>query len=95
MEGNPEAEWAHIKSVEDNSPDHIGNGLALCRFHHWAFDAGLFSISDDYRVLINKNLPEKGDYDNIVKFEGKKIFIPKEIKPDIKFLKYHRNIHGF
>ena len=98
MKGNPEAEMAHIKPFgkRHKGPDDVRNGLALCRFHHWAFDAGLFSISDDYRVLISKNLPEKGDYENIIKFEGEEIFIPQTpFEPDKKFLKYHRKIHGF
>jgi len=98
LKGNPEAEMAHIKPFgkRHKGPDDVRNGLALCRFHHWAFDHGLFSISDNYKVLISKSLPENDNYENIIKFEGEEIFIPQtSFEPDKKFLKYHRKIHGF
>ncbi len=98
LKGNPEAQWAHIKPARKphNGPDDIRNGLALCRFHHWAFDKGLFALSDDYNIIVKESYPENGDYEKITEFKGKKIFIPSEIlKPHIKFLKYHRDMYGF
>jgi hypothetical protein len=39
-EGGYELEATHIKPVSDGGPDIVQNGIALCRLHHWAFDAG-------------------------------------------------------
>ncbi len=38
-----EVEAAHIVPHRANGKDDILNGLALCRLHHWAFDAGWFT----------------------------------------------------
>ena len=35
-------EAAHIKPFADFHDDHPSNGLALCKDHHWGFDAGAF-----------------------------------------------------
>ena len=43
-DGNAECEVAHIKDVHAAGLDLIGNGLPLCRTHHWAFDRGLWAI---------------------------------------------------
>ena len=94
LKRNPEAQWAHIKPVSKPhyGPDDIRNGFALCRFHHWAFDKGLFALSDDYNIIVKENLPENGNYEKLTQFEGKKIFIPADsFKPATKFLKYHRD----
>jgi len=48
-----EAEAAHIIGVEDNGPDDPRNGLSLCRRHHWAFDHGLFTVTDAMKVRIS------------------------------------------
>ena len=47
---------AHIKPFADFHDDHPSNGLALCKGHHWAFDAGGFSITDDYTVIVSPQL---------------------------------------
>jgi putative restriction endonuclease len=43
-QGRPEVQAAHIYPVEKEGPDDVRNGLALCRFHHWAFDGALIGI---------------------------------------------------
>ena len=44
-------------------PDHhelgiasVSNGLALCKIHHAAFDAGLLAITEDFRVAISQRI---------------------------------------
>ncbi len=88
--GRPEVQAAHIKSVADNGPDSIQNGLALSGTVHWMFDRGLISIDDDYTILTaNNNLPDqvKGMFN-----ETGKLTLPKrnELKPHPEFLKFHR-----
>lgn len=99
--GNPEVESAHIYPVEENGSNDPRNGLALCKLHHWAFENGLFSITDEFSILVYKKLKDnpKGinHYKEITSFNGKKIRLPqsKTDYPHTIFLKQHRKMHGF
>ncbi len=48
-----EAQAAHIVPKNQNGTDDPRNGLTLCRAHHWAFDAGLFTLAPDYTVVLS------------------------------------------
>lgn len=48
-----EAEAAHIIPVEKQGPDDPRNALSLCRRHHWAFDEGLFTVTDTLEVRVS------------------------------------------
>jgi hypothetical protein len=48
-----EAEAAHIIPIQQHGPDDPRNGLSFCRRHHWAFDMGLFTITDSKAVKIS------------------------------------------
>lgn len=92
---NPEVESAHIYPVKKNGSNDPRNGIALCRLHHWAFGNGLFSIRDDYSIVVEKRIKEDENYKEISSFEKKKISLPKNHLPHAKFLRKHRKIHGF
>lgn len=83
----------HIKPFNLSGNDHITNGFALCPNLHRAFDRGLISISDDYKVLISPHFME---YDHNVysirQFEGKELILPGVAKylPDSDNFHYHR-----
>ena len=51
-----EVEAAHIVPHSANGKDDIWNGIALCRFHHWAFDVGWLAILDDFHVIPSKHV---------------------------------------
>lgn len=51
-----EAEAAHIIPVQDHGPDDPRNGLSFCRRHHWAFDIGLFTITDSKAVKVSPSV---------------------------------------
>ena len=51
--GRHEVEAAHIRSVANDGPDDVRNGLCLCRLHHWAFDTGCFTITEEMRILVH------------------------------------------
>jgi len=93
----PEVEAAHIFPKDKNGSDDLRNGIALCKLHHWAFDTGLFSIADDFSIIIEERIREDPNYNEISKFEGKKIHLPldKKLYPHSIFLKKHREIQGF
>jgi hypothetical protein len=50
---NWEVEAAHIVPHGLHGKNDIWNGIALCRLHHWAFDVGWFSLSDNYQIVIS------------------------------------------
>ncbi|ESP87735.1 restriction endonuclease-like protein [Candidatus Halobonum tyrrellensis G22] len=72
------------------------NGLALCRLHHWAFDAGWIAFSDDHDVLV-RHAPERDGYDEFKQLEGSSLNLPEdeELAPDSLFLEKQRKLSGF
>ena len=95
--GEPEVQSAHIYPKKRKGKDHPQNGLCLCRRHHWAFDVGWMSLSDNYKVLVRDDLPEQEDYEFIRKYAGTKIQLPadKKAAPHPVFLQAHRELMGF
>ena len=51
-----EVEAAHIVPHRFLGKDDIWNGIALCRFHHWSFDVGWFTLRHDFTVEVNERL---------------------------------------
>ena len=96
-----EVQAAHIVPHSSKGKDDIWNGLALCRLHHWAFDVGWFSISNDFTIQVSEkitSLPEDfgkmGSYDFLRAFSNKasKILLPKqkEIYTHQNAIRWHR-----
>jgi HNH endonuclease len=96
-----EVEAAHIVPHHEKGRDDILNGLSLCHLHHWAFDAGWFTLLDDFKIQVSSkvnSLPSDfgrtGDYDFIRVFSNKnsKILLPKnkEIYPHQNAISWHR-----
>lgn len=94
--GNPEVEAAHIYPKREGGTDDVRNGISLCKLHHWAFDTGWLSISDEHRILVNE-APECNGYHEFKQLEERKIRLPdeEEAHPHPMFLEKHREIHGF
>ncbi|SEH13052.1 putative restriction endonuclease [Natronorubrum sediminis] len=94
--GTVDIEAAHIYPKQENGRDFIRNGLALCRLHHWAFDAGWLAISDEYRILV-ADRPELEGYEEFSRLEGAQISVPptEDERPHATFLAAHRELHGF
>lgn len=47
---------AHIIDWSVSHNDDPRNGLALCKLCHWTFDAGLMSVSEEYTVILSREL---------------------------------------
>jgi putative restriction endonuclease len=94
--GNPEIEAAHIYPKEEGGSDDVRNGIGLCKLHHWAFDSGWLSLSDEYEVLV-KEAPERSGYYEFKQLEGTQIQLPEVdgAEPHRMFLEAHRGLHGF
>lgn len=82
----------HIVPFSEGYDDTLSNGIALCPNLHRAFDRGLISISDDYKVIINKNFIENKSVYNISQFIGKTILLPTQIEhyPSLENFYQHR-----
>ncbi len=93
LKGKPEIEVAHIYPKSLNGSDDPRNGICLSRFYHWAFDRGLFSLTDDHRVLVHPKVASVA----LTKYSGKRIFLPsnKDVWPNEIYLSAHRKLHGF
>lgn len=96
-----EVEAAHIVPRSFKGKDDIWNGIALCRLHHWAFDAGWFAIGNDFTIQVSSfidSLPtdfgKMGAFDFMRVFARKKskVFLPKnkEANPHQNAVTWHR-----
>jgi len=70
-----------------------GNGLALSALHDKAFDLGLLTIDESYRVVVSSKINHSNDqfFDSSVRrFHGKSIELPGKFSPQSEFLAIHR-----
>lgn len=85
---------AHIHQFADSRNNHPQNGIALSKNAHWLFDQGLWSITDDYKVVVAANrFHETGNIALLLsRFSGHKILLPsrREYWPDKSHLEWHR-----
>lgn len=85
---------AHIHQFSDSRNNHPQNGIALCKNAHWLFDQGLWSVDDDYRVLVASNrFHESGNESFLLaRFSGNRIHLPanRDYWPDKSYLTWHR-----
>jgi putative restriction endonuclease len=98
-DGQNIVDGAHIKPFSEFRDDRFDNGLALCKNHHWAFDRGWFSISDDYRILIPRDRFVEESPRNtrpMQDFDQEPIFLPLQVAhpPRQEALEWHRQRWG-
>lgn len=72
------------------------NGIAINALHDKAFEAGLMTITPDYKIKISASLKEqKKDkealQDFFLKYDNKEIILPSKFLPAREFLEYHNN----
>ena len=96
-----EVEAAHIVPHRCKGRDDIFNGIALCRFHHWAFDVGWFTLLDDYKIKTSPQISclpldcgkiEGHDFFQALTKTGLKLRFPDrlEIRPHLNAIRWHR-----
>jgi putative restriction endonuclease len=61
-EGHTIVDAAHVKPWKESFDDRPTNGMALCKLCHWSFDEGLMGVSDNYEVLVSKNVAVEKNY---------------------------------
>lgn len=85
----------HIRPFSDNQDDRVTNGIALCPNLHRAFDRGLISIDQEYKVLVTDQIQEeKSNPYGLENLRGRKILLPEEKHhwPDHENLEWHRKM---
>lgn len=70
------------------------NGLCLSALHDKAFDQGLFTLTDDFRIRISRDMKamETNHFaaDWLVALEGRSIELPEKFQPLEEFVGWHR-----
>src|SRR6266567_5409768 len=90
-----EADGAHIIGKDVRGTDDPRNGIALSRSTHWAFDRGLFTISDHYEIVVNPKIADAStDKFPVIEMDRKKITLPKDqyYWPHPQALAWHKEV---
>ena len=70
------------------------NGICLCALHDRAFDRGLITVCEDYKIAVSREIktPNASKLHRIglLEIEGEKINLPDRFWPDPAALAYHR-----
>jgi hypothetical protein len=88
---------SHIVPWKANREQRLNprNGLCLSNLHDKAFDKGLISIDQEFRLLVGDALHKEARRRafaeaNFLAYEGRRISFPERFSPDPEFLRYHR-----
>lgn len=93
LDGASVVDAAHIIPFTISHDDGIGNGFALCKLHHWAFDNGLISLDDKYKLIVSTAFEEKGHKAMLLKtLQSQIILLPKQkpFCPSLQSIRWHR-----
>ena len=90
--GALELDAAHIVPRSRFGADDARNGIALCKRHHWAFDGGLFGISDALQVLIPRHVAAIPQNASLQALSGQRVRPPVDVAftPHPDALAWHR-----
>ncbi len=92
--GHSIVDAAHIHQFARSRNDDPQNGIALCKNAHWLFDLGLWSIDDDYRVIVAQNDFDESNptQESLSSMAGKRLNLPldKGLWPTQVNLDWHR-----
>lgn len=89
--GRAEVAAAHIRPVEKNGPDIIGNGVALSGTAHWMFDRGLITFEDTLEIVVSRHVNDIDGARGLINKTGH--LIPPSMsrdRPHPAFLRWHR-----
>ena len=85
---------AHIHQFSESRNNDPKNGIALCKNAHWMFDQGLWSLDDDYRIIVSHGSfdEEAHNQKSLRDFHGSRIALPLNPKlwPDLQHFAWHR-----
>ena len=91
---------SHIKPWKDSNArterTNPSNGLCLNAMHDKAFDRGLITIDEKYRIIFSSRLLDVG-MDDITRdwfysYENREISLPDKFRPKKEFIQYHNDV---
>jgi putative restriction endonuclease len=91
-EGRTAVEAAHIIPWNIAHNDDPRNGMALCGLHHWIFDQGMVSVTEDYHIRVSPAASdETAAAEPLLSLEAREIQRPAEhiLWPAKKALEWH------
>jgi putative restriction endonuclease len=93
LDGSSAVDAAHVIPFSVSHDDGLGNGLALCKIHHWAFDSGLLSLDDRYKLLVLGAFDETGPAALLLSnLKENPVLLPsqKPFHPALHAVRWHR-----
>ena len=81
------------RTQNKNRTDDPRNGLTLCRAHHWAFDAGLFTLTPEYTIVVSPLVRQADSRKfEMLSLDGQRMQIPKRevIAPHPQAIEWHQ-----
>ena len=91
-------EAAHIHERHASKNDDPCNGLALSKNAHWMFDEGLWSVTDDLRIVVAEKAFTDWSPDgfSLRNYHGRQLFFQRgcTLRPDPKCVAWHKT-HRF
>ncbi|MCX7113356.1 MAG: HNH endonuclease [Proteobacteria bacterium] len=89
-------EAAHIHPLAHSWNNDVTNGMALCRNHHWSFDQGLWTVGQDYRVIVAQGffIDEAPRQLRLADLNNRQIdfsWLAMDKRPAINQLEWHKN----
>lgn len=87
---------AHIMWHSHGGPDRVPNGLALCTFHHKAFDRGVLGLepeAGEYRLLVSSELTGTSPaFNDVLGLRYQRLRPPQEdgFRPSLEYVQWHR-----
>lgn len=88
---------SHIVPWREDKANRLNpsNGLCLSAIHDKAFDSHLFTLSDDARIVLSKQIKASNDAfirDVFWSMEDRPIELPERFAPDRRFIERHRHV---
>lgn len=87
---------SHIVPWAASANDRLNpsNGLCLAKTQDTAFDTGLITLDEDFRLVLSDSLKDACTAqtlkENFQQYAGKPIELPSRFRPKKEFLAYHR-----
>jgi putative restriction endonuclease len=98
IDGGSIIDAAHIHQFSESRNNDPNNGIALCKNAHWMFDQGLWTLDDDYRVIVAHTAfdEETRGQKSLREYHGLRIDLPSnpQLWPAHRHLAWHRE-HKF
>lgn len=72
------------------------NGLCLSAIHDRAFDKGLVTLTDDFKIVVSEELMRNKEtfvVEVLQPLDGTRIELPERFAPQLEFIAWHRRVH--